>query len=279
MAFRRKSGFVLAASNTDPAGITLGQSLISEGRFELAEETAGSGKIFTSGLYDNAILYTSNKSVLFMDDLDELFPLAEAFLFLSKHKSDSAIPTLTCHSVGNFSDNPYGGKPRELGIAFPSMQKKYMQTIFNGRSKVPGYDIVIEATHHGPTSLKKPAIFIELGSSEPQWVDAKAADYVCSSLLGCIGEKSQSCGRVAIGFGGTHYPSKFNKLLLESDIGLAAVASKHNLESIDEDMVAQMIERSSEQVTHALVDSKGLGGQKDRILAMLKNSGLEQISA
>jgi hypothetical protein len=44
-------------------------------------------------------------------------------------------------------------------------------------------------------------------------------------------------------------------------------------------MVAQMIERSSEQVTHALVDSKGLGGQKDRILAMLKNSGLEQISA
>jgi D-aminoacyl-tRNA deacylase len=173
LAFRRKSGFVLAASNTDPAGITLGQSLISEGRFELAEETAGSGKIFTSGLYDNAILYTSNKSVLFMDDLDELFPLAEAFLFLSKHKSDSAIPTLTCHSVGNFSDNPYGGKPRELGIAFPSMQKKYMQTIFNGRSKVPGYDIVIEATHHGPTSLKKPAIFIELGSSEPQWVDAK----------------------------------------------------------------------------------------------------------
>jgi D-aminoacyl-tRNA deacylase len=63
--------------------------------------------------------------------------------------------------------------------------------------------------------------------------------------------------------------------LLESKFALGAVASKHNLESIDQEMLNQMIEKSIEKVTHVVLDSKGLGGQKDRILKLLEKTPLE----
>jgi D-aminoacyl-tRNA deacylase len=85
----------------------------------------------------------------------------------------------------------------------------------------------------------------------------------------------ERCGKVGIALGGTHYPTKFNKLLLESEFGLAAVASKHNLKAIDEQMLDQMIEKSVEKVTHVVVDGKGLGSQKDRIIKMAEKTGLE----
>lgn len=277
MNARKKLNYVIAASKSDPAGVTLSQCLISKGQFKPNQGSAGSDGIYESDLFENVTFYSSKQSVLDMGRLDELFPSAYAYVFLSKHKSDSAIPTLTCHTVGNFSDNPYGGNRRELGIAFPSLQKKYMQAITNGKIKVPGYDIVIEATHHGPTSLSKPAIFVELGSSSAQWVDKNAADYIASSLLAVIDDGNESCARVAIGLGGTHYPSKFNKLLIDSDIGLAAVASKHNLEAIDKEMLLQMISRSSEKVTLAAIDSKGLGSQKERIFELVRESQLVQL--
>jgi D-aminoacyl-tRNA deacylase len=85
----------------------------------------------------------------------------------------------------------------------------------------------------------------------------------------------ERCEQVGIALGGTHYPTKFNKLLLESGFGLAAVASKHNLEAIDEQMLDQMITKSVEKVTHVVVDGKGLGSQKDRIMKMAEKTGLE----
>ena len=80
---------------------------------------------------------------------------------------------------------------------------------------------------------------------------------------------------MGIALGGTHYPTKFNQLLLETDFGLAAVAAKHNLTSIDQSMIQQMISKSVEKVTHAIVDRKGLGKEKNRILQLVKAKELE----
>jgi D-aminoacyl-tRNA deacylase len=63
-------------------------------------------------------------------------------------------------------------------------------------------------------------------------------------------------------------------LLLETEFGLAAVAARHNLESIDEKMLHQMIVKSVEKVTHIIVDWKGLGKEKDRIMRLVQNTGL-----
>jgi D-aminoacyl-tRNA deacylase len=98
---------------------------------------------------------------------------------------------------------------------------------------------------------------------------------MCNTLLSLLDRYIERCKKVGIALGGTHYPTKFNKLLLESEFGLAAVASKHNLEAIDEHLLDQMIEKSVEKVTHVVVDSKGLGSQKDRIMKMAERTGLE----
>jgi D-aminoacyl-tRNA deacylase len=233
---------------------------------------AGNGR---SPRHKNIQLYVAPGSLLALEDLDRIYPDASSFIFLSKHRSDSQIPTLTCHCTGNFSDNPYGGNPREIAISWPSLQKSYLKAITAARLRVPEYDVIIEATHHGPTSLKKPVLFVELGSSEKQWGDSSAAGVMCDTLLGMLDNGIERCRKVGVALGGTHYPTKFNKLLLESEFGLAAVASKHNLEAIDEQMLEQMIAKSVEKVTHIIVDSKGLGSQKDRIMEMAEKTGLE----
>jgi len=269
---RRHSGLgkhVLVASSQDLAGVTMADHLKNTG-------FASAGKSHRSPHHKNVQLYIASGNLLSLENLDDLYPDAGSFIFLSKHRSDSQIPTLTCHCTGNFAaDNPYGGNPQELAISYPSLQKGYLKAITAARRRVPEYDVTIEATHHGPTSLKKPVLFVELGSSEKQWADINAAAFMCDTLLGMLDGGIERCEQVGIALGGTHYPTKFNKLLLESGFGLAAVASKHNLEAIDEQMLDQMIEKSVEKVTHVVVDGKGLGSQKDRIMKIVEKSGLE----
>src|ERR671932_138592 len=198
-----------------------------------------------------------------------------SYIFLSKHVSKSGIPTLTCHSTGNYADNPNGGNSGEISVSYPYLQKKYLLRIVNVKSAIPNYDIVIEATHHGPTSLKSPVLFVEIGSTEKQWTDTNAASIVCDCILNAIGSDLELCKKVGIGLGGTHYPIKFNKLLLESEFCLAAIATKYDLRSIDKHMLQQMIFKSVEKVTHAIVDWKGLGKEKDRIMCLIAETGLD----
>jgi D-aminoacyl-tRNA deacylase len=220
-------------------------------------------------------LHVSSESLIHLENPDQIYPSATAFIFLSKHKSESKIPTLTCHCTGNFGENPYGGNKREIAISYPSLQKRYLQALYSARQRVSAYDIVIEATHHGPTSLQKPVLFAELGSSEEQWVDTNAASVICDVLLQLLGNGFDPCKKVGIAMGGTHYPIKFSRMLLESEYGLAAVASKHNLEAVDREMMDQMLAKSVEKVDSIVLDSKGLGNQKDRIIKMAEDTGLE----
>lgn len=265
--------FILVASSQDLAGVTMADYLKSEQGFAPdGVHDSKMGQSFSSPAH-SAKLYVADASLLTLETLDLTFPGARAFVFLSKHRSDSGIPTLTCHCTGNFSDAPFGGNPKEIAVALPSLQKAYLKAITSANT--PGYDVIIEATHHGPTSLKKPVLFVELGSSEKQWADRSAAKAMCDSLLGVLANNGIApCESVGVAIGGTHYPIKFNKLLLESEFGLAAVASKHALDAIDEAMLAQMIEKSAEKVTHIVLDAKGLGSHKDRMIKMAEGTGL-----
>ncbi len=143
------------------------------------------------------------------------------------------------------------------------------------KDTVPKYDIIIESTHHGPTSLKKPILFVEIGSTREQWTDKNAADTVCSSLLTVLARKSGSCEKVGVGLGGNHYPTKFNNILLESEYGLGPIAAKHDLPHLDNSMIVQMIQKNIEKVTCVIIDTKGLGKEKSRILTALDEVGIE----
>jgi len=263
--------YTVVASKQDLASMTMANYLINNRSFSGNTNT----NFIQSEDYQNIKLHISDKSLLYLEDLDENYPDSIAFIFLSQHRSQKGIPTVTCHCTGNYGVNQFGGNPRELAIAYPYLQKEYLKTIVALWALIPGYDIVIESSHHGPTSLKKPVLFVEIGSTEHQWTDRNTASVVCESLLKVINTDLRSSKKVAIGLGGKHYPMKFNKLLLESEYGFAAIAAKHNLELIDKDMLNQMISKSIEKVTHIIVDWKGLGKEKNRLMELIESTGLD----
>jgi D-aminoacyl-tRNA deacylase len=264
---------ILVASTQDLASMTMTNYLLEHQSFRSDDNK----EFFTSSIHPNVWIYISNKSMLYMEFLDEIFPDAKAFVFLSQHRSQSETKALTCHFPGNFGLNQSGGNFREISIAYPSFQKYYMKRLIAQREMVADYQIVIESSHHGPTSLTKPSLFIEIGSTEIEWTDEKACSIICEAILKVAGCDTIPCDKVAICLGGTHYPTKFTKLLIDSEYGIAAVAAKHDLRLIDKEMLAQMILKSVEKVGTLILDWKGLGKEKERIMALAADAGLEII--
>jgi D-aminoacyl-tRNA deacylase len=95
---------------------------------------AGNDDSYRSARHKGVQLYVAPGSLLSLETLDKAYPDADSFIFLSKHRSDSRIPTLTCHCTGNFSDNPHGGNPKEIAVSYPSLQKGYLKAITSARN-------------------------------------------------------------------------------------------------------------------------------------------------
>src|SRR3989338_9553187 len=104
-----------------------------------------------------------------------------------------------------------------------------MQNLWKKKDVFSDFQITIEATHHGPTALNKPAIFIEIGTTEKQWNDELLCNSVAKLVLQTLSEPIKT-HPVAICFGSTHYPEKFTKEIIEGKHSLGTVIPKHALE-------------------------------------------------
>lgn len=264
---------MIAATSTDLASRTLASALVQGQGFKPTGVDLLGRPLYQRG---PLFLATLEGPIVSPPDLDAFFnPLA--YVFLSRHSAESGIASLTAHSPGNFSDEAkFGGSPRELARSDPALLKNYLIALSKRRDRVAGYQLTMEATHHGPTSLRKPVLFVELGSSEKHWGDAEAASVVAEALVESLGAKA-IWEKAAVGFGGTHYPEKFTRMVVEEDVAVSFVAPKYALEFVDEKMVGQMIQKTAAPVRYALVDWKGLGAHKDRILGLVSQFGLEVV--
>ncbi len=88
-------------------------------------------------------------------------------------------------------------------------------------------------------------------------------------------EKRKSCP-IAICFGGTHYSDKFTNELIHSKHSLGTVVPKYAFEQIDENLFSHIIERNKD-ATIALLDWKGMGKNRRKIVEMLERTDLEII--
>ncbi|HEY6535947.1 MAG TPA: D-aminoacyl-tRNA deacylase [Candidatus Nitrosocosmicus sp.] len=235
-------------------------------------------KKYESTNYPNISLIMTNLNLLFINNLDEFIPNNNMIIFLSRHVSKSKMPTLTSHSTGNFSDNnTTGGKPMEIGNTYPTFQKQYMKNLYDEREKCLGYDLKIEATHHGPTTSDNPMLFIEIGSSENEWKNRFIASIVCRCLLDTI-KKMKDINydtNIGLGIGGNHYPQKFNDLILHSNVAFGPIISKYNLSDITTKSIEQSLSKSIEKIHQIYIDEKGLGKQKEKILNLIKHTEIE----
>lgn len=266
---------VLVASTSNLASKTIAEALIGNLGFASTGVNLLGKPVYQK---DSFLLAFFDGLIVSPPDLDRFFN-PQAYIFLSAHRAESRIPSLTAHTTGNFSmETEVGGRGRELGRADPALLKNYLRALFARKDEVKGYEITMEATHHGPTSLQKPVIFVELGATEKEWKDSHAAAIMGKALMTSLKGK-EVWSKVALGFGGTHYPRKFTEMTIGSDVAFSFVAPKHALEHVDEAMFGQMLQRTNAPVKYAVMDWKGLGPHKQKILGLASQFGLEVVRA
>jgi D-aminoacyl-tRNA deacylase len=265
--------YVLVSSVKDPASMNMTQQLANKHGFKSTEIALFGRPVFQR---ESILLTTIGDEIISPPDLDKYFN-PQAYVFLSRHWAESGVLSLTAHTTGNFtSEAALGGKPRELGWVNPNLLKNYMISLMRRRDRVKEFQITVEATHHGPTSLQKPVLFVEIGSTPKQWNDSETGNLVTEALMESLLEP-KSWENVGLGVGGTHYPEKFTKLLTDSEYALASIAPKHTLEEMNLEMFSQMIQKSTKFVKYVAIDAKGLGKHKQKILELANRFALELI--
>ncbi len=254
---------LLVAYKNDPAGNNMAKFLSQD-----LEKMNG---VFRGEKFD--VLITTSP-VISADWLEEKFDY-DGYVFLSKHAAESGTLALTCHSTGNFDVAKFGGNSQQVAIPFPSFQKTYLQNLWKNRTDFPDFQITIEATHHGPTDLNKPSIFIEIGTTQKQWNDVE----LCNSIAQIVKktfEKPLQQFPFAVCFGGTHYSQKFTNEIINGKFALGTVIPKHAIEFLEQSLFQHIIERNIDAQI-ALLDWNSLGKNKQKVVELLSTTKLEVI--
>ncbi len=261
---------LIITSSKNLAGMNIANYLIKKYGFEKTGKKYSGRPVHKR---DDILLAISNKHILDINDLDEYFD-ASVYVFASTHSSQSGEPTLTAHCTGNFGeDDSYGGNQRELCYSPAKLLKTAIKELARiNEKKSLGYDVCLEVTHHGPTDLKKPLLFVEVGSGEKQWNHAPAFQAVGDAIMKVCKSKLEEAS--CIGVGGGHYSKKFTKHVLKNDLCIGHICPKYNQHNLNENMINQMIEKTIPKPRIALVDKKGT--KQTAVLAdTLKSAGLE----
>ncbi|MFH0860601.1 MAG: D-aminoacyl-tRNA deacylase [Candidatus Altiarchaeota archaeon] len=197
---------------------------------------------------------------------------AGLLIVASRHRSESGMPTLTCHVTGNFGRAELGGEDMSLAFA-PALHLRKALMSLQEHGMGLDYTVSLEVTHHGPTSLRCPLIFVEVGSCEKQWNDMIACEAAAKTIHDLVAEEPEETA-VAIGFGGPHYAPNFSKIM--EKVAFGHIMAKYSIGSLSKTMVEQMMEKTIPKPELAVLDWKGLKGEeKKQVVGILEEIGVE----
>ncbi|MFQ3318604.1 MAG: D-aminoacyl-tRNA deacylase [Natronomonas sp.] len=220
----------VVVSRADSASEHVGEHLLELASWtEHEDDTRADGK--GGGTYyrtDGIELRTFDDLHLHLDGVAAAFDDPEMLVFASRHSGDTG-PLLTAHATGNFGPAEYGGGEGSLARAAPNALK-VVRHAFDDHAP-DRYDTGVECTHHGPSTVGCPSLFVELGSDEEQWADPAGAEAVARSILDLRGV-NPTADRAVVGFGGNHYAPRFDRILTETDWGVGHIAANWALEEM-----------------------------------------------
>ena len=266
---------LIVASNRDEAGRNIAEKIIELAEFEMLPERFQGNPICSKDVGDAEarLVYIDQDSIraqFISDSFD-----AELIIFVSRHSSESGIPTLSVHTPGNLTDEAeFGGIPRKVSVSPASMMKDTLQHMERMKEEMElDYKVSYECTHHGP-SLDVPTMFAELGSSPEQWQDLRAAEAVAHAVVYAIQNRSEY--PAVLGVGGPHYSEKFTRIALRTSIAFGHIIPKYAAPLVDDSVVRQCVERTKEKVESAIFDWKGIrAADRNRIISVLRDMGLD----
>tara|TARA_Y100000310_G_scaffold249220_1_gene255245 strand:+ start:2460 stop:3215 length:756 start_codon:yes stop_codon:yes gene_type:complete len=193
---------------------------------------------------------------------------ADNFIFATRHASEQGKPCLSIHFPGNFSKAEFGGSDKMLCNTNASLLKELFLTL-----KSKHETATLEATHHGPY-LEKPCLFIEIGSSEKEWVNEEFGKIIAETIAETTAKEIKSY-KTCVAIGSGHYPIPFNKVLERTEYAIGHICPKYQLENLDEAMLKQMVDKSKPEFI--LLDWKGLGPYKEKVKALTESYEVKRI--
>ena len=98
-------------------------------------------------------------------------------------------------------------------------------------SKLDGFDVTLEATHHGPL-LSIPTMYVEIGSSSTEWSDHELAEIRMDTLDRSLFDPSwQPNERWILCIGGGHYAPRHKDVIRRSNQDVGHILPSYSLPS------------------------------------------------
>ena len=267
---------LLVASNKDVASLNIKEQILNNYTFRKMAKTFQQNPTYAANISGKKVtLVTLKDESVKAQTLPDKFPNAKLIVFISRHSSQSGKPTLSVHAPGNFGEAELGGLARKLSVSPASAMQNALKALLHYKEKLClDYEVSFECTHHGP-SLKVPSMFVELGSSPPQWSDSKAAQAVARSAMYAIANFKAPTNSAVLGIGGPHYNQRFTLMALVGEAIFGHMIPKYAVHLVDSEMLSQCVEKTFEKVPIAILDWKGIKSEdKPNLLSALETAGL-----
>jgi len=273
----------IVVSRADSASEHIGEQLLELGDWtEHTDDTRpdadGGGTYYRT---DGFCLRTFDDLHIYLDRPDAAFDDPDLLLVVSRHSGETG-PLLTAHFTGNFGDAEYGGAAGQFARACPNAAAEAVAAL--DRHAPDGYEAGTECTHHGPTDVGVPSMFVELGSGEDQWDDPEGARAVARAVLDLRGVDADREKQVA-GFGGGHYAPRFGRIVRETTWAVGHVGADWGLEAMgnpaaNRDVVRRAVEVSAAEYVLVEGDRPGLRDVLDDLgYRVVSETWLQETSA
>ncbi len=264
--------FLIIASKLDKAGINITTSLSQFRKNPLLTSMNKDARGFDFYLVDTEIIDDTGIDNNKVNQYDFI-------IFASKHESSKKEKSLSVHAPGNWRNADLGGEQGKVCPSSALFQKQLFENLNKTAKEYnldKNYNITLECTHHGPL-IEKPCVFIEIGSTDTEWNDRRAAFVVAKTISETIENfKENPYNEIAIGIGGPHYCPNFNKIQLKSNIALSHIIPNYSL-PLTKDMLKEAITKTTEEVDLVVLDWKGTGGaeQRQEIIKILEDNYIQ----
>lgn len=260
--------FLIIASKNDPAGINITTNLSQFRKNPMLTAMGSNSKSFDFYLTEDSILEEEN---LNMEKINQY----DLIIFASKHKSAKEKKCLTIHAPGNWKEANHGGQDEKISMTSALFNKQLFENLnkIAEEYKLKDYEITLEATHHGPL-IKKPCVFIEIGSNEHQWKERKPGFIIAKTINDTIESYQKNpYNEVAVGIGGPHYCPNFNKIQLNSNFAISHIIPQYAI-PINQLNLKESLEKTFEEVDLVLIDWKGIKNSEQRknLIELLERS-------
>ncbi len=252
----------IVVSRADSASVHIGEHLLELADWDRHEDdsrpdAAGGGTVYRT---DGVCLREFEALHLDLERPAAAFADPTLLAFASRHSGETGR-LLTAHHTGNAGPAEFGGEANRFARACPNAHATVLDAL--ATHAPDGYEVGMECTHHGPSEVGAPSMFVEVGSAEPQWSDPAAARAVAKALLDLRGvapdrpvgtetdrrddsgtdqqadrgDDSESGAdwtrRQFVGLGGGHYTPRFERVVRETDWAVGHVVADWGFDALD----------------------------------------------